>query len=147
MFSASVNSGIRFFVKQYFKVMSARYLVHQIHKKQVMVNGKIYFFKHGSTLKLTRCNFVVASLERYAQFPRFRFKVIHESINAVGNGTEVVVLKLLAFCRRVAKYCSAGNHHIRACIKERNVNQKIFLFYTERGVYARNIFIKILTDI
>src|SRR5690606_10034932 len=64
--AAAVDACIRFFMKQYFEIMSASHFIHQVHKQLVMVNSQVYLFKQRSTFKLTRCYFIVTCFKRNA---------------------------------------------------------------------------------
>ena len=70
-----------------------------------------------------------------------------EGINPFRDGPEIMVFKLLAFCRAVAKYGPSACHQVGTCIEQAFVNYKIFLFPTQCWSNLGNIPVKIITYI
>src|SRR5688572_2953718 len=111
-------------MQQHFEIMSPGNLVHQVHEQLVVVNSKIYFFKHRSTFKLAGCNFIVTGFEWDTQFECFNFKFHHKSIYTRRDRSEIMIFELLAFGGNMPEYCSAGSLQVRPCIVHSNINQE-----------------------
>ncbi len=91
-----------FLVEQHAEVVAACGLAHNRHQQQVVVVGKVCFLEDGSALKLVGRNLVVACLDGDAEAVALYFEVEHESLDARGDCTEVVVFELLVLRAFVA---------------------------------------------
>ncbi len=90
------------------------------------------FSKIGATSVLARRNLVVPGLDRHPDLVELPFGLHHERQNAVGDGSEVVVLHLLTLRRARAEERPAGVDEIRPIEIELPVDQEILLFGTAR---------------
>ena len=118
-------------VEKHLQVMPFGYFSHHVHHQHVVVGGYVYFFKKRCYLKLARRYLVVPCGHRDAQFMAFHFKLLHKGINPCGDAAEVVIVQLLASCRRVAKYGSAGHHQVGTGIEQGLVHHEILLLASE----------------
>lgn len=64
---------------------------------------------------------------------------LHVDLDALRDGTEIMVIELLTFGRRGAEQCPAGQQQIGAHVGEVYVDQEIFLFGTAAGVRRRHL--------
>ena len=59
-------------------------------------------------LVLPRGDLVVTSYDRDSQLEGFQLELLHEILNTFRDGTEVVIIHLLPFCRFAAEKGPAG---------------------------------------
>src|SRR5258705_6425223 len=109
-----------------------------------MVYCQVYFFKNGGAFKLGRGYFIMSCAKWNGQFVSLLFIISHESIDSFRDGTKVVILKLLAFCRCMAKHSSSCHDNIGTGIGKSCINNKIFLFPAKGRSYSSYIFVEIL---
>ena len=75
-----------------------------------MVVGEVGLLVNGSQLKLVGSDLVMACFDRDAQAVALNLQVEHELLDAHGDGTEIVVLKLLVLRALVPHERAAGHH-------------------------------------
>ena len=112
-----------------------------------MVYGKVCFFVDRCALKLVRCYLIVACLAGYAQFKRVDFEILHECLNALRNGSEVMVVHLLVFSRAVAHECTSGKHQVGACCVEVRVYEEILLFPSQVAYHLLYVRIEVVAHV
>ncbi len=144
--SGTVHTCEWLFVKQYAEIVLARRFFHDIHQQEVVVVGEVTLFEDRCTLILVRCYFVVTRRYRNSEQQRFHFIVAHKSGYTIRNGTEVVIVELLAFRRRMSEQRAAGHHQIGTRIEQRLVNEEVFLFPAKGCIYFFNVFIEVLAN-
>ena len=83
--------------------------------------------KIRSQFELGRSDFVVAGLERDAEFEGLALEFHHEGEHAVRNGAEVLVLKLLATGGLRAEERATGGVEVGAQVVEARVDQEVLL--------------------
>ena len=115
VFTRTIDTIERLFVKQSTETMLASHLLHEAHQEHVVVNGKVALLKDRSNLKLVRCNFVVASLARNTKFKSTNLKVFHESLHTLRDGAEIVVFHLLVLSRIVTHKGATCKYEVRTC--------------------------------
>ena len=103
MLTASVDAFERLFMEQARETMAVSYLLHHLHDELVVVNGNIDGLKYRSKFMLSRCNLVVLSLCRDAEFPELFVQVLHKRFDSRFDGTEVVVIHFLSLRSRSTK--------------------------------------------
>ena len=108
VFTGTVDTVERLFVKQYLEAMLAGNLLHQAHQQHVVVDSQVGFLEDRSALKLVRSDLVVTSLAGNAKLQSLNLEVFHEGLNTLGNGSEVVVVHLLVLGRAVAHLLHVG---------------------------------------
>ena len=131
--AAAVDSGERLLVNQAFKAVLARGHAQNMHAQHLMVGGNVRVFVCRRNLILTRRNFVVARLHWNAKFKQARLGVGHETNHAIWNGSKVMVIKLMALGRGRANERAASDDQVKTLVEQIAVDQKIFLFATQRG--------------
>ena len=133
--AGTVDARKRFLVEKAHQTVAVGDFAQNLHYQHVVIAGKVQFFEHRSKFELRRSHFIVPGFGGDAEFPEFLFHFGHEVQNAHLDGPEIVVFKLLVLCRRRAEHGSSGLHKIGALIVKRLVDQKIFLFRSERDCY------------
>ena len=98
-----------------------------------MVNSEVTLFVDWSQLKLVWCYLIVARLTRDAKFQSLYLKVFHKFRNTLWYGTEIVVIHLLVFCRRMSHQGASCEQQIGTGRVEAFVDEEVFLFPTEVG--------------
>ena len=89
---------------------------HQGHHQLLMISCNISGLEVRCNFKLCRRNFIVVCFRRDAQPVQLVFKVLHEDLHACRDGTEVMIIKLLAFCRCRTKQGASGQQQVRTTI-------------------------------
>ena len=136
MFTASVYARERLFVKQTYHIVFSCHFLHQFHSELVVVTCNIRRREDWSQLVLSRSNLIVLSLCQNAELPEFFVQVLHESLNARFNHSEVVVFKFLTFRRFRAKQSAAGKNQVLALFPNILVNEEVFLLRTDSSFYG-----------
>ena len=127
--------------------MTERYFIHHIHEQLIVINGKVGFFKNRSTFKLTRSDFIMTRFKRNTKLKGLCFEITHIRMYPFRDRTKIMIIQLLTFGWLMTKECSAGHKQVGTRMKKGKVDQEIFLFNTQGGIYAGHIFIKILTNV
>ena len=99
-------------MKQTLKIMSLSYLFHQLHNKLVMIGRDISSCKDWSHLMLSRSNLVMLCLGKDSKLPELNVEILHECSDALLNGTEVVIIKLLTLWSRCTEKSTTGEDQI-----------------------------------
>src|SRR5688572_17868795 len=128
VFTRSVKTCKRFFVEKRPEMVFVRHSRHYIHHQLVVVVRNVHLFKQRSYFKLARSNLIVTRANRNAKLPALNLKFLHEVINTGRNGSEIMVLHLLATSWCVTEHCSAGHYQVRTSIIQGFINYEIFLF-------------------
>ena len=144
MLAASVHSLERFFVQQYAEAVVACYLTHQCHDKHVVVDSQIALLEDRSQLELVGSHFVVTCLYGDTQFQRFDLQFLHEGCHTGRNGTEVMVFQLLVLGRVVSGQGASGHQQVGTGSIQTFVNQEIFLFPTQIGIYFLDVGVEVV---
>lgn len=87
---------------------------HLLHGEQVLIDGAVGIGEDGREFVLCRCNFVVLGLGCNAELPQIVVELFHEFIDRGADGTEVVLIELLAFARRCTKERTTGHDQVVA---------------------------------
>ena len=145
--TGTVDTVERLFVKQYLEAMLAGNFLHQAHQQHVVVDSQIGFLEDRSALKLVRSDLVVTCLAGNAKLQSLNLEVFHESLNTLGNGSEVVVVHLLVLGRAVAHQCAACQHKVRTCGIEILVDEEVLLLPSQVADTLLHVGIEIMTDI
>ena len=103
------------------------------HEELLMVGRDVAPFEHRRDLELPWRHLVVPGLGRDPEFEQFTFGVHHESEDPLGDGTEVVVVELLALGRLGAEQCAAGVDQVGTRQKEVSIHQEVLLLGPAEG--------------
>src|SRR5690606_34514987 len=135
----SVHSGEGFLVKETPETVFLRQVSEGRHQKMLMVRCYVGGLKEGSDLKLPGSHFVVAGLCRNAQFVECVLDLLHEDLNALRDGTKVMIVELLTFCRRLSKKRATGQEKVRALTGEGSIHKEVLLLGPATGVHLSDI--------
>ena len=112
-----------------------------------MVYSKVGLLKYWSNLKLVGGNLVVACLAGDAQLQSLYLKVFHESLYALWNSSEVVVLHLLVLCRVVSHKGTSGQYQVWTCRVEAFVNEEVLLLPSKIAMHLLYVGIEIMANL
>ena len=79
-----------------------------------MVVGEVSLLIDRSDLKLVGSHLIMASFSGDSEAMSFRFEVDHESLDAAGDSSEIVVFELLVFRRLMPHEGATGHHEVGA---------------------------------
>ena len=99
----TVDTSERLLMQQTHKAVLLRRMTQGRHDQLLMVAGHVCRFKDRSNFKLTWRYLVVTSLRRNSQLIQGLFYILHKDLNALRNGTKVVIIKFLTLSRSPAK--------------------------------------------
>ena len=147
MFAAAVDAAIGLFVEQDGKVMLAGNAFHQVHDQLVVVVGQVDVLEDRCQFELVGRHFVVTGLDGDAQFVAFDLQLLHEGCDTRRDGAEIVVFELLVLGRGVSHQRTARQTEVGAGIVKGQVDEEVFLFPAEVGVYAVDVLVEQLADV
>ena len=127
MLAGAVHTVKRLLVEYNLEMMLFCNLLHDNHQHHVLVYGLGGLTVHRSTLKLVRSHLIVPCLEQNTELVCLCLKILHECADLGGNGTEIMVFKLLVLGGSMADDCPVAEHKVRPCIVQRLVYKEIFL--------------------
>ena len=120
---------------------------HQAHQEHVVVNGKVGLLEDRCQLKLVWCNLVMTGLARNTELKSLDFQILHECLNTLWDGAEVVVVHLLVLCRIVTHQGAACQHQIRTCSIQAFIYQEVLLLPTEIGNNFLDIWVEVVANL
>ena len=129
--AGTVDSREGLFMEEADKSVFLGFLPEDFHDEHVVVAGEVEFLEQRGDFILCRSDFVVAGFRRDAESPESLFNIGHEGEDAMSDGTEVVVFKLLVLRRRSAEQGASGLHEVGTCEVEVLVDQEVLLFGAE----------------
>lgn len=106
---------------------------HLFHGEQVLVDGTVGVGEDGRKLVLRGRNFVVLGLGCNAELPQIVVELFHEFIDRGADGTEVVLIELLAFARRRAEERTTGHDQVVAAFVILFSDEEILLLGADRS--------------
>ena len=131
--ATAVDAGKRFFVQQASKAMLASHLAQHVHGDHLVVGGDVGAFEGRRDLELAGRNFVVSGLDRNPEFKESVLDFGHERQDSIWNGSEIVVVELVALGRRVSLEGPAADGQIQSFTSQVEVHQEVFLFASQGG--------------
>ena len=132
--TAAVDAGEGLLVQQAGEaVLFGRALEHG-HDQLLVIGRDVGGLMHRSDLELARGHLVVAGLRGNTQAVELILDVLHEHLNPLGDGAEVVVVELLPLGRRRAKQAATGELQVRAERHQGVVHQEVLLLRAAAGV-------------
>ena len=168
--TGAIDTGERFLMKQALETMAWCGLLHDLHHQLVMVDRKVRLIIDRCQLMLCRCDLVVLRLRGDAELPELYIHIAHKGGDAMTDGTEVVVIKLLALRRHHAEegtpridevlplqilvpvdqevllLCTDGwLHRLRCRVTEQTENTQCLLIDCLHGAKQRGLRIQCLT--
>ncbi len=112
-----------------------------------MVYGKIALLIDRCQLKLVWCHLVMTGLARNTEFKSLDFQILHESLNTLRDGSEVVVVHLLVLCRVVTHQGTAREHQVRTCRIEALIYQEVLLLPSEIGLHLLDLRVEVVAHL
>ena len=134
-------------VQQHAESVVAGNLLHQRHEQHVMVDSQVALLEDGCQLKLVGSHLVVACLDGNGQLQGLNLQVLHESLYAVGNGAEVVVVHLLVLGTLVTHQRATRHQQVGTGRVESLVDEEVLLFPAEVDLYLLYVVVEVLADI
>ena len=131
--AGAVDARERFFVEQTHQPVLRRDLLHHFHCQLVVVGGNVRRGEYRRELVLRGGNFVVLGLGHDAEFPEFFVQFGHVRGYFGLDGTEIVVVHLLALGRLGAEQRAAGEAQVGAGVVHFFGDQEIFLLGADGG--------------
>ena len=112
-----------------------------------MVDSQVALLEDGCQLKLVGSHLVVACLDGNGQLQGLNLQVLHESLYAVGNGAEVVVVHLLVLGTLVTHQRATRHQQVGTGRVESLVDEEVLLFPAEVDLYLLYVVVEVLADI
>jgi hypothetical protein len=125
--AGAVDARERLLMHQAREAVFRRHPLHRLHRHHLVIGGDVGAFEHWRHFVLGGRHFVMARLDRHADFVELRFAFRHEGEDALGDGSEVLIFELLALRRTGAEQGAAGVEQVRAREIEVAVDQEVFL--------------------
>ena len=127
MFTGSVYSCKRFFMKQALHSMLTRHTFQRLHNQLIIVNSDVCLCVNGSQLMLRRRNLIVLRLCGHSHFPQFDINVLHKRGNSLTDGSEIMIIHLLSLRRHRAKQGTPCVDQVLSLLEFFSIHQEIFL--------------------
>ena len=143
----TVDAGEWLLVKEYTETVLMSHTLHQTHQEHVVIYCKIALLIDRCQLKLVRSHLVMAGLARDAEFERLDFKILHESLHTLRDGSEIVVVHLLVLRRVVSHQGTACEHQVRASRIETLINQEVLLLPSEIGLHLLYLWVEVVAHL
>ena len=135
MLAGTVDACKRLLMEQQRQVVLNGDLLHNFHGQLVLVGADVRVGEDGRNFMLRGSHFIVLRLGIDAQFPELQIQVRHKRLDPRLNGSEVVVVHLLAFRRLGAEEGAAGHNEVFPLVVEVPVNEEVLLFTADAGAY------------
>ena len=147
VFARTIHTSEWLLVKEHTETVLVSHTLHQTHQEHIMVYGKIALLIDRCQLKLVWCHLVMAGLARDAEFKCLDFKILHESLHALRDCSEIVVVHLLVLRRVVSHQGTACKHQVRASRIETLIYQEVLLLPSEIGLHLLHLRVKIVANL
>src|SRR5690606_36904008 len=108
-----------------------------------MVHSHIGVLEHRRQLKLIGRYFVMTCSNRNTKLHALNFQLIHKIHHPGRDSTEVVIVQLLTFCRRMSQHCLTCKYKTWSGLIQSAVYQEILLLPTQSWYYLSYILIKV----
>ena len=127
MFTGSVYSCKRFFMKQALHSVLTCHTFQCLHYQLIIVNSDVCLCVNGSQLMLRRRNLIVLRLCGHSHFPQFDINVLHKRGNSLTDGSEIMIIHLLSLRRHRAKQGTPCVDQVLSLLEFFSIHQEIFL--------------------
>ena len=145
--AGTVDASEWLLVKQHTETVLVSHTLHQTHQEHVVIYCKIALLIDRSQLKLIRSHLVMAGLARDAEFECLDFKILHESLHTLWDGSEIMVVHLLVLGRIVTHQGASGEHQVWASRIEALIYQEVLLLPSEIGLHLLHLRVKIVAHL
>ena len=129
----SIDARERLLMQKAAEAVALSSFLQNTHRDHLMIDGDICVLKGRCEFKLTRRDFVVASLDGNAQLEQPLLDLGHESDDALRNGAEIVILKLLPFGGGRANERATTDLDVGSLSREFAVDEEVLLLDAEGG--------------
>ena len=75
------------------------------------------------------------------------FKILHESLHTLWDGSEIMVVHLLVLSRIVAHQSASGEHQVGTCRIEALIYQEVLLLPSEIGLHLLYLWVEIVAHL
>ena len=127
VFSRAVDAGERLFVDEEHEAVLQGQSTHRAHDDHVVVGADRGRLVDGRHLELAGRHLIVARLRGNPQAPQLAVQIHHEREDPLADGTEVLILQLLALGRRGAKESAPGEHQVGTLGRQAAVDEEVLL--------------------
>ena len=134
----TVDAGEGLLVQQAGQAMLLRRAAQQGHGELLVVGGHVGGLEERRNLKLGWGHLVVAGFGRNPQAVHLPLHLLHEDLHPLGDGAEVVVVKLLALGGGATEQGAAGQQQVWSQGHVGAVDQEVLLLGAAAGVDRGN---------
>ena len=113
--------------------MLCSHLLHDLHRKLVMIGSNIRCGINRCQLMLRGRNLIMLGLCKDAELPELLVEILHISGYTGLDDTKIMVIHLLSLGRLRAKERASGVYEIFSFVIHFSVNKEIFLLGTDRA--------------
>ena len=108
--------------------MTTCHAFHYAHYEHVLIDRKVAFAIDRGKLELVGSHLIMTCLHRYAETKAHNLKVLHESLDARRNLSEIMVIHLLVLAGTMAHEGASCGDQVGARRIQVVVNEEILLF-------------------
>ena len=141
MLAGAVHAGKGLFMQEADKSVTQCDLLHDLHRKLVVVGCNIGRVIDRGKLMLGRCDLIVLGLGIDPELPELPVKICHVFGDSRLDRTEVMVIHFLSLRRHGTKERAAAHHQILALLPELAVYEEIFLLRADGGAHTSHLLI------
>ncbi len=127
MLARTVHSGEWFLVHQASHAVLLGDPPQRQHHHLLVIGREVCRLENRRDFKLTRCHFVVPRLDWNAELEQLAFRLQHEPQYPFRDGTEVVIVELLALRWLAPEQGTSRIEQVRSRVIEVTINQKVLL--------------------
>ena len=139
--AGSVDAGKRLLVEQAGHAVLLGDAGQRLHDRLLMVGRDVRVFVERRDLVLTGSHLIVPGLHRHAELEEISLGLEHAGEHPLGDGPEILVLKLLPLRRLGTEQRPPGHHEVGAGKKEVAVDEKVFLLRSARRSHLADVLV------
>ena len=113
----------------------------RLHDRLLMVGRDVRVFVERRDLVLTGSHLIVPGLHGHAELEEISLGLEHAGEHPLGDGPEILVLKLLPLRRLGTEERAPGHHEVGAGKKEVAVDEKVFLLRSARRRHLADVLV------
>ena len=108
-------------------------LLHNLHRKLVMIGSNIRCGINGCQLMLCGCDLVMLGLCKNTKLPQLLIEILHISSYTGLDNTKIMVIHLLSLGRLRTKESTSRIYKVLSFVIHFSVNEEVFLLRTDRA--------------
>ena len=139
--TAAVDPVEGLLVEQTHQAMALGHLAHHLHSQLVVVRGNVGGGEDGGHFMLGRGHLVVLGLGQDSQLPQLLIQLLHKGGDSGLDGTEVMVIQLLALGGLGTEEGPAGVDQVLAPVEIRLVDEEVLLLRANGGLDGGHILV------